>query len=43
MIGIKQGGRRLLIVPPDLGYGAGGNGVQPNETLVFVVDALKVS
>lgn len=43
MIGIKQGGRRLLIVPPDLGYGPGGNGVQPNETLVFVVDAVKVS
>jgi len=42
MIGIKQGGRRLLIVPPDLGYGAGGNGIQPNETLVFVVDAVKV-
>ena len=43
MIGIKQGGRRLLIIPPDLGYGQGGNGVQPNETLVFVVDAVKVS
>jgi peptidylprolyl isomerase len=43
MIGIKEGGRRLLIVPPDLGYGQGGNGVQPNETLVFVVDAVKVS
>ena len=43
MIGIKQGGRRLLIIPPDLGYGQGGNGVQPNETLVFVVDAVKVT
>lgn len=42
MIGIKQGGRRLLIIPPDLGYGQGGNGIQPNETLVFVVDAVKV-
>lgn len=43
MIGIKEGGRRLLIIPPELGYGEGGNGVQPNETLVFVVDAVKVS
>ena len=43
MIGIKEGGRRLLIVPPDLGYGQGGNGIQPNETLVFVVDAVKVT
>ena len=42
LIGIKQGGRRLLIIPPDLGYGEGGNGVKPNETLVFVTDAVKV-
>ncbi|HEY6795683.1 MAG TPA: FKBP-type peptidyl-prolyl cis-trans isomerase [Kineosporiaceae bacterium] len=43
LIGMKQGGRRLLIVPPDLGYGQGGNGIQPNETLVFVIDAVKVT
>ncbi|PPJ24808.1 FKBP-type peptidyl-prolyl cis-trans isomerase [Nocardia nova] len=42
LIGIKQGGRRLLIIPPDLGYGQGGQGVKPNETLVFVTDAVKV-
>lgn len=42
--GIKQGGRRLLIVPPDKGYGARGNqGIKPNETLVFVVDAVTVT
>lgn len=40
--GIKQGGRRLLIIPPDLAYGPGGNGVAPNETLVFVTDAVSV-
>ncbi len=40
--GIKQGARRLLIIPPDLGYGAGGNGIAPNETLVFVTDAVTV-
>jgi peptidylprolyl isomerase len=44
MIGIKQGGRRLLIIPPDLGYGEQGQPpIQPNETLVFVVDAVEVT
>ncbi|OLF13767.1 hypothetical protein BLA60_00775 [Actinophytocola xinjiangensis] len=44
MIGIKQGGRRLLIIPPELGYGPQGQPpVQPNETLVFVVDAVEVT
>ncbi|WP_328391746.1 FKBP-type peptidyl-prolyl cis-trans isomerase [Nocardia sp. NBC_00416] len=42
LVGVQQGARRLLIVPPDLGYGAGGNGVKPNETLVFVTDAVAV-
>ncbi|NIH80007.1 FKBP-type peptidyl-prolyl cis-trans isomerase [Amycolatopsis viridis] len=42
--GIKQGGRRLLVVPPNLGYGPRGNGpIKPNETLVFVVDAVQVA
>lgn len=42
--GMKEGGRRLLIIPPDLGYGASGSGpIAPNETLVFVVDLIKVS
>jgi peptidylprolyl isomerase len=46
LVGIKQGARRLLIVPPDLGYGAqgaGGGQIKPNETLVFVADAVKVT
>jgi len=43
LIGIKEGGRRLLIVPPDKGYGQGGRGIAPNETLVFVIDAVKVT
>ncbi|MGW5920685.1 FKBP-type peptidyl-prolyl cis-trans isomerase [Nocardia fluminea] len=42
LIGVQQGTRRLLIVPPNLGYGEGGNGVPPNETLVFVTDAVQV-
>ncbi|MBF6331533.1 FKBP-type peptidyl-prolyl cis-trans isomerase [Nocardia transvalensis] len=43
LVGVKQGGRRLLIIPPDLAYGPQGKGpVKPNETLVFVTDAVKV-
>ncbi|MBA3747448.1 MAG: FKBP-type peptidyl-prolyl cis-trans isomerase [Solirubrobacterales bacterium] len=37
--GMKAGGRRLLVIPAELGYGAQGQGsIAPNETLVFVVD-----
>ena len=43
LLGMKQGGRRLLVVPPDKGYGQGGGGIKPGETLVFVVDAVQVS
>ena len=40
---MKVGGRRLLIVPPSLGYGANGAGpIGPNETLIFVVDLVAV-
>lgn len=43
VVGMKKGGRRLLIIPPDLGYGAQGQGSIPaNETLVFVVDLVKI-
>jgi peptidylprolyl isomerase len=43
VIGMKQGGRRLLIVPPDKGYGSQARGpLKANETLVFVVDAVKI-
>lgn len=44
LVGMKEGGRRQLIIPPDLAYGArGGPGIAPNETLVFVIDVLKVA
>lgn len=42
--GMKVGGTRLLIIPPDLGYGAQGSGsIKPNETLVFVIELKAVS
>ncbi|MDX6669839.1 MAG: hypothetical protein QOI91_202 [Solirubrobacteraceae bacterium] len=41
LVGIKKGGRRKLIIPPDLGYGPQGQGpIPPDATLVFIVDRL---
>jgi len=41
--GMRPGGRRLLVIPPDLAYGAQSPSpdIGPNETLVFVVDLEK--
>jgi hypothetical protein len=37
--GMKVGGQRLLVIPPDQAYGAQGRpGIAPDETLYFVVD-----
>jgi peptidylprolyl isomerase len=42
--GAKEGGRRLLILPPAMGYGATGSGpIGPNETLIFAVDIIGVA
>ena len=43
IVGMKIGGRREIVIPPSLGYGAQGSGpIGPNETLVFVVDLVKI-
>jgi peptidylprolyl isomerase len=42
--GMQPGGRRLLVIPPDLGYGSTGNStIAPDETLVFVVDLVSAT
>ncbi len=46
LLGMKVGGRRTLVIPGHMAYGAHpppGAGIAPNETLVFTVDLVDVS
>jgi FKBP-type peptidyl-prolyl cis-trans isomerase len=45
VVGMRVGGRRELVIPPSLGYGdeSPGTGIAKNDTLVFVIDLLKVT
>lgn len=44
LVGMKVGGRRELIIPPSLGYGAQSPSpaIASNDTLIFVVDLVKI-
>jgi peptidylprolyl isomerase len=47
VVGMHVGGRRELIIPPSLGYGAtppaGAQGIASNDTLIFVIDLLRIA
>jgi peptidylprolyl isomerase len=43
LLGAKVGGRRLLVIPPALGYGAMAGHPLEKDTLIFAVDIIAVS
>jgi len=45
VVGMQVGGRRELILPPSQAYGASspGSGIAANDTLIFIVDLVKIN
>lgn len=44
LVGIKEGGRRILVIPPRLGYGENGTGsIPPNSVLIFEVLLVEIT
>lgn len=45
LVGMREGGKRKLTIPPEMGYGIHGAGgvIPPNAVLVFEVELLRVS